>query len=98
MEFQRENPKCRFAIPDRPTVRQQMEYFGLASRSNEKDMFIRYWNGARALIIPPSWECEIVALDADLDSITDPRATEVMLWAGTQVMIYFSKLEELQKN
>lgn len=97
MVFERENPRCRFTIPERPTVRQQLEYYSLAGGLSVADMLMRYWNGAKALIL--EWQCEeLPDYKADLDSITSAKAAEVVIWAGMQVRNYMVSLDELPKN
>lgn len=98
MEFHLEKPKCTFEVPDKPTVRQQLGYFS-ASATIDGDKFLENaWTAAKSMIIAPSWKCEVMPLDADLDKVTDPRATEVILWAGMKVREYMNGLDQLPKN
>ena len=66
MEFEREDPKCKFTIPDRPTVRQQLEYFSMSGGIRDKEMLTRYWLGTKALI--QSWDCKVMPdYEVDID-------------------------------
>jgi hypothetical protein len=95
MLFERDD--CKFEIPDRPTVRQQMMYIGKTSGGADGLYPLRFWDGARALIT--EWKCEkFPNKDADLDSVDDPVIADILLWAGLQVWTHISSLEELPKN
>jgi len=94
MKFEREN--CTFTVPDRPTVRQQLAWFSAASGKDPEDTMARYWEGAKQLI--ESWDCEILNLDDDIDQLTNPSQTTVIIWAGLQVMAHMNKLEDIPKN
>jgi len=96
VEFTRENPDCIFNIPDRPTVRQQMEYFSATAGAGGKDLIFRYWLGARVLIL--DWACEAVAVDANLDEVSNPEQTEVLIWASMKVKTFMDALENIPKN
>lgn len=97
MDFEREKPKCKFSIPDRITVRQQLEYYSLAGGVVGREMLFRYWEGARALIT--IWDCELIPdKDVSLDDITDPEQTQLVIWAGLQVRTYMNMLDSIPKN
>lgn len=97
MQFQREEPvKIRFTIPDRPTVRQQMAYYSEATGVTSKAHLERLWLGARSLIL--EWECDLFKHDVDLDEVTDPQVTDIMLWVAIQVRNYLNGMGELPKN
>lgn len=99
MEFTNEKPKCNFALPDKPTVRQMLEYFSASAGVEQSKFLERNWEGAKALIIPASWKCEVMPeLDADLGNLTDPTAADVIIWAGMQVREYMNDLERIPKN
>lgn len=96
MEFERENPKCKFTIPDRPTVRQQMEYFSATVGASGSQLLTKYWFGAKALI--NDWQCESLSNDANIDEITNPEQTEMMIWAAMKVKTFMDTLENIPKN
>ena len=99
MDFEREKPKCKFSIVDRPTVRQQLEYYGLISGGIGKDMLIRYWMGAQSLILEKSWECESIPdYEFDIEEIDNPEVTRIIIWAGVEVRDFFNQLENVPKN
>ena len=96
MEFTRTNPSARFTVPDKITVRQQLQYFSEA-RVPGQPLFERFWLGARPLII--DWQCEIMPdKNIDLETITDPDVTQVIIWAGIQVKTHIDSLENIAKN
>jgi hypothetical protein len=97
MEFKRENPAARFTVPDRPTVRQQLEYYSMASGTTQASALLRLWEGAQALI--QEWECEAMPLyKADLDEVTDPAMTDLIVWASLAVQRHMNSLDNLPKN
>ncbi len=97
MDFERDKPQCKFSIPDRPTVRQQLEYFSKTIAFSDEDLLLRYWRGAVALI--QDWSCEIMPdYKADLDTLDNPEQTQVIIWAGVQVRDHMNELENLPKN
>lgn len=97
MDFERENPNVKFSVPDRVTVRQQLAYYSEAAASKGADLFERYWLSARPLIT--YWQCEIMPdVKTDLDTVTNPKVAEVVIWAGITVKNYLDTLEELPKN
>lgn len=96
-EFERENPACKFSVPVRPTVRQQMEYFSATAGAIGSQLIARYWLGARVLIT--DWNCEALpGADADLDKIDNPEQTEILIWAAMKVKTFMDSLENISKN
>lgn len=96
MRYEYQDGKCSFEIPDQPTVRQQMQYFG-AIGSFDENYLLRWWHGARLLI--QSWQCEAFPdKDADLDSVTNPAVTDMLIWASLRVREHMNSLEKLEKN
>ncbi len=83
MEFSREEPKVRFVVPDKLTVRLQMAYYSEATGVIRHNHFERLWYGAKALMT--EWECELFDKNIDLDKVDDPKITEVIIWASAQV-------------
>ena len=96
MEFTRQNPSARFVVPDKITVRQQLEYFSEARVPN-RPVFERLWLGALPLI--QDWQCEILPdQNVNLDDITNPHITEVIVWAGVLVKQHIDALDYTEKN
>lgn len=92
MEFTRDEYK--FTIPDRPTVRQQLEYF---SAGASLPLALRHWEGAKTLI--QSWECKLLPdYRADLDTITNPAVTSLIIQAGAEVVRFMNSLDDVPKN
>lgn len=97
MEFKRENPDCKFVIPDTITVRQQLAYMSQAAIASGDQMFERYWKGAVPLIV--EWNCESMPdHETSLDKISNTDATQVIIWAGLQVKKYIDGLGKASKN
>jgi hypothetical protein len=96
MKFENAELKTHFEVPDRPTVRQQLAYY--AARSEvDTNRLESGWYGAQAIIT--SWQSEIMPdMKADLESLTNPSQTRLILWAGVEVFKHFSALEDVPKN
>lgn len=97
MEIKNEILKTSFTIPDRPTVRQQMAYFSETARSVDRQHMERLWVAAQSLIT--NWKSEILSdIDANLDTIDNPKVTDVIIWASLQVKNHINSLDETPKN
>lgn len=95
MEFKRDD--CTFTIPDRPTVRQQLAWFGAAGGRDPSDVYDRYWEGAKQLI--QTWQCDALPdYKVSLDEISNPSQASVILWAGVAVWRFMNELEDIPKN
>lgn len=95
MKFERED--CTFEIPDRPTVKQQLLYFGAASGVDRNDAMLRYWDGAKQMI--QKWDCKHMPdYKISLDDLTDSNATQVIIWAGLEVLKHMNQLDDIPKN
>jgi hypothetical protein len=93
-----EKLETSFTLPDVITVRMQMAYFSHIARSSGDELFLRLWKGATALL--RDWQSAIVPDPEkfDVDRETDPRATELIIWAGLRVQERMNGLEQLPKN
>src|SRR5512139_738981 len=92
--FKRTGPEARFALPARPTVRQQLIYFSRYADTRSDPLYLRLWHSAQTLIA--EWECEALPdPSVDLDQVASPDATTAIMWAGNIVMTYMSDLESL---
>ena len=97
MEFVNEKPPVRFTIPDEPTVRQQLAWQAANTSLRGGDNYLeRAWRAAGALI--DEWECEIVAPGDDLDEITNPKATQVIIFVVNETLAHMLALDEVPKN
>jgi len=87
---------AKFTVPDKLTVRQQLAY--LSAVAYPKLDFERFWAGALTVI--QNWESELIpdATTLDLNQVTDPKVTELMVWTGWQVKVHMDGLEEVPKN
>ena len=98
MEFVNESPpECRFTIPDRPTVRQQMTWQDTISARDGKIRTEFWWAGTLGLI--QDWECESFPdPHVSLDEVDNPSIRRVINWASTEAMLYMVSLEDIEKN
>ena len=95
MKFERDD--CTFEIPDRPTVRQQLLFFGAASGLDRTDSILRYWEGAKQLI--QKWECKAIPdYKISLDDMSGTDQTQIIIWAGLQVLHFMNGLDDIPKN
>ncbi len=94
--FDRKKPDVHFALPAHPTVKQQLVYFSRYADTRAEPMYLRLWYSAAILIT--EWQCAALPdLNIDLDQITDPDATDAIMWAGNTVLKYINDLEALPK-
>ena len=94
--FDRVGPEVHFALPARPTVRQQLEYYSRYSDTRAASLYLRLWHSAQALI--SEWQCEVLPdPKVDLDKLTASEATTAIIWAGNVVLQYMNDLETLPK-
>lgn len=97
MEFTIEEPKVRFTVVDRPTVRQQLTYRGALGLRSAANFYIKLWEAAQVLI--EEWECEdIPDRGLDLDGVEDPSIADIVQWVGVRVMTHMNELEDIPKN
>lgn len=83
-------------MPDKITVRQQLEYFSDARVPN-RPVFERLWLGAVPLIT--EWSCDVMPdHKVSLDDVTNPDITNVLIWAGVQVKQHIDSLDYTEKN
>jgi hypothetical protein len=97
-EYKNEKLETSFALPEVITVRMQMAYFSQIARSSGDELFFRLWRGATALV--RDWQSKIIPdpEKLDLDSETNPQATELIIWAGLRVQERMNSLEQIPKN
>lgn len=97
MKIEHDEGKAVFEVPDKPTVRQQLAYFGATAGAPDGNYLIRFWMGARELIT--NWKSDIMPdIEASLDELTSPEATDIIIWAGIKVRTHMNSLEEIPKN
>ena len=97
-EFKNEKLGVRLVVPDRPNVRQQLEYYAQAAREDSGKLFVRNWLAAQPLIV--EWECASIpdVTKLDLETETDPKIAKILMWAGSAVQKHVLALEEIPKN
>ena len=97
MEYKNEALKTTFTIPDRPNVRQQLQWFGAVTGADPSMTWVRHWEGAKVLI--QSWQSDIIKdHKIDLETISDPTQRELVLWVGLEVLKVMNALEDIPKN
>jgi hypothetical protein len=91
------NALATFTIPDRPNVRQQLQWFGAVTGVDPSLTWVRHWAGAKVLI--QSWQSDVLPdYKTDLDTISDPSQRELILWVGLEVVKFMNALEDVPKN
>ena len=96
MNYEKDGNK--FSIPDRPTVRQQMRYFSTVQWADNPQRMELHWEAARELITEWYSERLPVLEEIDIDALSDPSDLNVLVWAGAQVAVYMTRLEDVPKN
>ena len=113
MEVKVKELGLKFSVPDRPTVRQQLNYNGHIFANRLTDVFWRNWQAATALI--EDWDCKAIpdfklvydmrmAEDEAeqgavyLDEATDPTITNILIRVGNEVAVHVAGLEDMPKN
>ena len=97
MEFENKKLKTRFTVPDTITVRQQLAYLSEAANITQSKMMEQTWKAATLLI--ETWESpHLPDYKLSLDEATDPKATDVIIWAALEVKKYINDLDKLPKN
>jgi hypothetical protein len=95
MEFEHPEYKTTFELPDKPTVRQMLEYEAEIERPGVA-MYERLWPAAKKLI--QNWKSEATQLDVDIDGEYTPEAVAVIKWASLAVFSWNLQLKEVPKN
>ncbi len=86
-----------FDLPDKVTVRQQLAYFSATTQRITGDWIFGYWKGAQVLI--ENWKSDKVStLQLDLETVTDPEITQILIWAALTVKSHLDNLSEVPKN
>ena len=96
MEYRDDELGLKFEVVDRPTVRLQLLYKGAMGMSPGEEVFVRLWDAAKLMIT--KWECEYLELEDNIDKIDNPKAAEVIEFAGLAVYSHINGLEEIPKN
>jgi hypothetical protein len=84
-------------VAERLSVAKQLRWWSAIQKTGDRaDVFDRYWIAARELI--EDWKCETLALDTDLDKITDPAAAKIIMRVGLAVYTHVLALEAVPKK
>ena len=85
------------SVPDRPSVRQQLEFFSLVSDARGANKLERYWVGAKALI--SDWQCPALPdVNVSLDTIDSPGQASIIMNVGARVVRHMSSLDDVSPN
>jgi hypothetical protein len=98
-EYQNDELGLRFTLPERPTVRQQLNYrAAIALSPLRPDVYDRFWQGAKKLI--GDWACEAIPdpEQFDMDTATDPRAADIIFYVCNAVAAHMDSLETVPGN
>ena len=96
MHIENTELQLSFVLPDRLTVRDVLRYDGAVETLVGAELYERLWAGVRALV--QEWQCERIALDANLDDVTDLGAVDVIKWAGLAVFSHVQAAKAIPKN
>src|SRR3990167_1745953 len=96
MELKNEALEVRLVVPDRPTVRDVLNYDSQRDSRFGAEIYERLWEAAKSII--KEFDCPHVALDIDLESAATSKALDVIRWVSLAVFSYRSRLDELEKN
>jgi hypothetical protein len=94
-EFKNDELKSSFTLPDKITVRKNLEYLS-AQGSADGPYLVRLWISARVLV--ENWQSEHLQLTDDIDTVDTQQAADVAVWAGLKVARHVGELKSLSKN
>ena len=95
-KFKNKELKVSFELPDVINCRDQLRFFDATIGTRENELFIRMWEGAKALI--EKWDCSYFDYKDSLDEETDPRITRLVIWIGSEVSRHMNDLEKTEKK
>jgi hypothetical protein len=97
-EFVNEKLGARFTVPDRLTVRQQLAYYGARQFDSGSEAYVAHWRASVPLL--GDWNCPLLPdpAKADLDQLTDPQVTQLIMWAANGVAGHVLRLETIPKG
>jgi hypothetical protein len=97
MEYKNEKLSARFVIPDVITVRQQLAYISTTAYTNVADRLEGSWRAAKELIT--EWHCDLMPdIDVKLETISNPKVSDVVIWASLTVKNHINALDDIPKN
>ena len=97
MKYTNDEFSADFTVPDRLTVRQQVQYYAAVAFSEKKEFVEQSFEGAKLLI--EDWHCtRIPDLNISLDTLTDPTDAAIVLWVQKIVRDHVAGLKDLPKN
>ena len=95
MEFDHPELKLSYSVNEAPTTRDVLRYDGTIATWRGADMYLRFWEAARQLIV--YWNAPI-ELTTDLDAAADMQTIEIIKTVGLEVFSYRQHLDEISKN
>lgn len=99
-EYKSERLGVKFELPDKLTVAQQLSFRSALFLSADRDKFRRFWDGAVELIVPNSWESEVIPdyKAVNLDEETDGRMVDIIHFVGTTTAGHLAAIGAVPKN
>ena len=96
-EYRNDKLGVRFEVADTITVRKQLAYRSARQFLSVEDTYAAHWRAALLLI--EGWQCETVPdpKALDLDAVTDPQMTYIVLWAAGEVAGHVAGLDSVPK-
>ena len=97
MDFENQELKTSFSVPESPTVRQVLRYDSLVELGGIGEYgFERLWHGVK--VMAENWKSPHIQPDDDIEMAATNEAIDVIKWAGLSVFSYRQSLKELPKN
>ena len=96
--YENEELGVSFSLPERFTVRENLNFRGHLGRVASDSAFIRYW--VAALPIIEDWQCALIPDPAalDMDTETDARIADIVQWTANSVAGHMLALVAPEKN
>lgn len=97
-EFDHSELGFKYSIPDKITVRQQLEYASIAGWQQAEDKIFKLWDAAKRLIT--TWESDLVpdVKKLDVDTETNPKVAAMITVVATDVWSHMLSLDRTEKK
>ena len=97
--FENAELEVAFSLPDNPTVRQQMRWKAqVAFAEDAAEVYEVMWE--RCFNLVEDWESDLIPEpgEVDLDTETDTRVAEAVMWVAGQIWAHMNGLDEIEKK
>lgn len=97
-EFKHPSLNLKFSLPDKITIRQQIAYWSIFGDAFGETSYMRYWMAMLPII--ENWECAFIddPQEIDMDSETDPRIAQAIVWCANKSLEHMQGLGNIPKN